>query len=96
MNLVLSFQGILVGEYPSDQPVLTIGWHADDDIVIVHMGVSGRHARVGMDGRVALRTDLTSANGTFVRGRRVEQAELHPNDWITIGKHILTLRAGSR
>ena len=96
MKLVLSFQGAMIREYPLDRPVLTIGRHEDNDIVIDHMGVSGRHARVAVYGQSVILTDLQSTNGTFLNGRRVEQGELRPNDWITIGRHILTLKAGSR
>ena len=95
LRLVLSFQGALIREYPLDRPVLSIGRHADSDIIIDHMGVSGKHARVGVDGQSVVLTDLKGTNGTFVNGRRVEQTDLRPNDWITIGKHILTLKAGS-
>jgi FHA domain-containing protein len=93
---VLSFQGVLIGEYPVDRPVLTIGRQADNDIVIDHMAVSGQHARVMADGQLVVLADMQSTNGTFVNGRRVEQADLRPNDWITIGKHILILKANSR
>ena len=95
MRIVLSFQGVLIREYPVDRP-LTIGRNAENDIVIDHMGVSGKHARVDLEGQAAVLTDLKSTNGTFVNGKRVERAELRPNDWINIGKHILTLKAGQR
>jgi pSer/pThr/pTyr-binding forkhead associated (FHA) protein len=49
-----------------------------------------------VDGQSVILTDLQSTNGTFLNGRRVKQGELRPNDWITIGRHILTLKAGSR
>lgn len=90
MKLVLSFQGVQIREYPLDRPILTIGRHQDNDIVIDHMGVSGRHARVAVEGPSVVLTDLQSTNGTFVNGRRVGQVELRPNDWVTIGRHILT------
>jgi pSer/pThr/pTyr-binding forkhead associated (FHA) protein len=60
------------------------------------MGVSGKHARVDLEGQTVVLTDLKSTNGTFVNGKRVERAELRANDWINIGKHILTLKAGQR
>ena len=96
MKLVLTYQGVQIKEYPLDRPLLTIGRRADNDIVIDHMGVSGTHAQVSLDGPSVVLTDLKSTNGTFVNGSRVEQAELRPNDWITIGKHILTLKTGPR
>ncbi|MBI4536922.1 MAG: FHA domain-containing protein [candidate division NC10 bacterium] len=94
-RLVLSFQGVLIREYAVDRP-LSIGRHAENDIVIDHMGVSGKHASVALEDQAVVLTDLKSTNGTFVNGKRVERAELRPNDWITIGKHILTLKAGQR
>jgi pSer/pThr/pTyr-binding forkhead associated (FHA) protein len=90
VKLVLSFQGVLVREYPLDQPVLTIGRHEGNDIVIDHMGITGKQARVA-DGRSVILTEPKITNGTFVNGRRVEQSALRPNDWIKIRKHILTL-----
>lgn len=95
MKLILSFQGALIREYSADRS-LTIGRRAENDIVIDHMGVSGQHARLDLEGETLVLTDLQSTNGTFVNGKRVERAELRPNDWITIGKHILTLKAGPR
>jgi pSer/pThr/pTyr-binding forkhead associated (FHA) protein len=40
--------------------------------------------------------DLESTNGSFVNGHRVGEANLRPNDWVSIGKHILTLKTDSR
>ncbi len=96
MKLVLSFQGALIREYALDRPVLTIGRHQENDIVIDHLGVSGKHARVAVEGQSVVLTDLQSTNGTYVNGRRVTEVELRPNDWISIGKHILTFKAGAR
>ena len=94
MKLVLSFQGVLIREYALDRPVLSIGRRDENDIVIDHMGVSGTHAQIAMEGQSVILTDLKSTNGTFVNGQRVERVELRPNDWISIGKHIVTLKAG--
>ena len=96
MKLVLSFQGVRIREYALDRPLLSIGRNDENDIVIDHMGVSGKHARITLNDQTVLLTDLQSSNGTFVNGQRVERIELRPHDWISIGKHILTLKAGPR
>ena len=96
MKLVLSFQGVQIKEYRLDRAALTIGSHEDNDIVIDHMGVSGKHTRLAVEGQTVTLTDLQSRNGTFVNGHRVTAVELRPNDWITIGKHILTFKVGPR
>lgn len=96
MKLVLSFQGVQIREYALDRPILSIGRLDENDIVIDHMGISGKHAQIALEGQSVILTDLKSTNGTFVNGQRVERVELRPNDWISIGKHILTLKAGPR
>jgi pSer/pThr/pTyr-binding forkhead associated (FHA) protein len=96
VRLILSFQGVRIREYALDRPSLSIGRHPDNDIVIDHMGVSGRHAQVTVEGESVLLADLRSTNGTFVNGHRVDGANLRPNDWISVGKHILTLKADPR
>ena len=96
MKLVVSFQGVQIREFPLDRPAFAIGRLPENDIVIDHMGVSGRHAQLAVDGQTVVLTDLSSTNGTFVNGNRIQRVELRANDWISIGKHILTLKAGPR
>lgn len=96
MKPALRFQGVQTREYPLDRPVLTIGRHQDHEIVGDHMGVSGMRARVAVEGSSVILADLRHTNGAFVNHHRTEQTELRPNDWITIGRHILSLKAGAR
>lgn len=64
-----------------------------ESVVPLHSDVvSRRHARLVLDARQAVLTDLGSRNGTFVRGRRIEQpVTLGPLDEIRIGPFYLTL-----
>lgn len=52
---------------------LTIGRTAPSDLAIPVPDISRRHCRIDLDGEWASVTDLTSTNGTFVGGERVEQ-----------------------
>lgn len=93
-KLILKFQGVLIKEYALDKPSLTIGRKEENDICIDHMSVSGRHAKIDKvednTGGYFTVTDLNSTNGTFVNGKKITAATvLRPNDWITVGKHIL-------
>jgi ABC-type multidrug transport system ATPase subunit len=54
-----------------------------------HPQVSRQHACIAPHGRTATLTDLRSANGTFVNGRRVAVAALRPGDQIDIGPYAL-------
>ena len=53
------------------------------------MSVSGYQARIDNTEASLTVTDLGSTNGTFVNGKKIGAAVLKPNDWITIGRHIL-------
>ncbi|GAA2636419.1 hypothetical protein GCM10010399_81760 [Dactylosporangium fulvum] len=53
---------------------------------------SRQHARLDYDGNRVVLTDLGSANGTLVNGRRVATAALNPGDEIVIGSTRLTFR----
>ncbi|MBI3398937.1 MAG: FHA domain-containing protein [Deltaproteobacteria bacterium] len=88
-KLMLKFQGVLIKEYNLDKPSLSIGRKEDNDICIDNMAVSGHHAKIDNNEDSLTVTDLHSTNGTFVNGKKITEAVLRPNDWITIGKHIL-------
>lgn len=67
---------------------LTIGRHAQNDIVLEHPAVSRSHARITQGDGATLIEDLDSNNGTFVNGERLVPAQprpLRPNDTIRIG-----------
>ena len=64
---------------------LLVGRHADCDVMLGHLSVSRRHARLTFrDGRWVLR-DLDSTNGTRVNGRRVVRCRLEPGDRLRLG-----------
>ena len=71
---------------------LTIGRTPGNDIVIDNVGVSRRHAVMRVQDGKAFLEDLGSANGTFVRGQKVERHELQDGDEIAIVKHRLVYR----
>ena len=55
-----------------------------------HPQVSRVHARVDLEGRTAILTDLNSANGTFVNGFRIQTStSLQAGDQIDIGPYAL-------
>jgi two-component system, NtrC family, response regulator AtoC len=67
-----------------DVPVV-VGRDFPSDFVVGDPGVSRQHARFAVvDGGVAV-TDLDSRNGTFVRGRRVNESRVLPGDIVNLG-----------
>jgi len=65
------------------------------DITLDDPLVSRRHAELNLDaaGNGVIQ-DLTSANGTFVNGQRVNQAVLRDGDLIELGRHQFLLTNG--
>ena len=66
---------------------LLLGRRDDADVTIRDDGVSRRHATVCVEGEGALVTDLGSANGTFVDGRRVPEAHIRDGARVQVGGH---------
>ena len=88
-TVVSSSSGLLaalVGRSPA-----ILGRSRACDLVLVDDSVSRRHAMVVRDGdRIVLR-DLGSTNGTFLNGRRIARAEVHPGDRVRLGELDLVL-----
>jgi pSer/pThr/pTyr-binding forkhead associated (FHA) protein len=89
-RLILMFKDKVIDIYPlSSGEAITIGRRHDNRIVIENLAVSGRHARIDIDGDTVTLADLQSKNGTFVNGRQVSEYALQHKDTIVIGKHNL-------
>jgi SARP family transcriptional regulator, regulator of embCAB operon len=69
--------------YPLQAPATRIGRLADNDIVLNDDEVSRHHAVIVDTGSSFMITDLGSANGVLVQGRR-----LHPSATLADGDHI--------
>jgi hypothetical protein len=68
---------------------LLLGRHHACDVVLGHISVSRRHARLSFrDGHWILR-DLESTNGTSVNGTRVVRCRLLPGDRLMLGDEPL-------
>ncbi len=74
------------GAYDADGTI-TIGRGPRNDIVLRELLVSRRHAEVRRSGTGHVVVDLGSSNGTYLNGRQVSRAPLHPGDLLSIGRH---------
>lgn len=73
----------------------SIGRAADSDLVLDHIQISRRHARVRWDGRQYLISDLGSTNGTYVNGERIQEAALTENARVQIGPFHFSFTQGA-
>ena len=74
-----------------DKNEVTIGRVQGNDIILPKGNVSKKHSRVVFkDGKFII-VDLKSTNGTHLNNRSIQNADLNPNDIVTIGKHDLKI-----
>jgi pSer/pThr/pTyr-binding forkhead associated (FHA) protein len=76
-------------------PLMRIGRHPDNDVIVAEPGVSEQHAelRRTAPGRYTI-IDVGSRSGTYVNGTRVSRQELKQGDIVVIGSVTFRL-AGS-
>ena len=73
-------------EYKLDRPTIGIGRSDLNQIVLHNRGVSPFHARITVEGRKCVITDLGSHQGVKVNGERIDTEVLYPGDEIQIGR----------
>lgn len=73
-------------DVPLDKERITIGRREDNDIRLDDGATSGHHAAVITVLNDSFLQDLSSTNGTFVNGNRVQKHALRNGDVVTIGR----------
>ncbi|MEY5016963.1 MAG: hypothetical protein RL431_12 [Actinomycetota bacterium] len=76
-----------------DTDVVVAGRHPDAEIFLDDVTVSRRHAEITRQGKNFTIRDLTSLNGTYVQGGRVDSAPLTDGCEVQIGKYRMTFYA---
>ncbi|KFE68157.1 Sigma-54 dependent transcriptional regulator, Fis family protein [Hyalangium minutum] len=75
----------------SDKERLRVGSHPQNDLVLVEDRTASRHHfEIQYTDRGHLLVDLSSTNGTFLDGRRIERAYLSAGSQIRAGSSVLT------
>ncbi|MEO7494988.1 MAG: FHA domain-containing protein [Massilia sp.] len=93
-KIIISRDAQVVQEVQLGTERTTLGRHPQNNVVLEHVAVSGRHATLAPVGDGVVLEDLDSTNGTFVNGRRIARAELKDKDKITIAKFSIEFRSG--
>ena len=91
-SIVLIHEGVVINKFPVDKPLLRIGRHQDNDVIIDDNVVSMEHAILEIeddpddkDIKRYYLMDLGSTNGTHVNGKKISRQQLVNNDMIRIG-----------
>lgn len=72
---------------PLDRPIMTIGRHIENDIVLDHASVSRYHAQIRFRHGHFVLYDAGSRGGTTVNGQPVQEWVLRPGDLIYLARH---------
>jgi pSer/pThr/pTyr-binding forkhead associated (FHA) protein len=73
-----------------DSDLISVGRHPNSDIFLDDVTVSRRHSEIQRDEKSFTVRDLSSLNGTYFQGSRVESAELSNGSELQIGKFHFT------
>lgn len=92
VNLVLFKKDGSRKVFPLPSSVTIIGRRRDCDLQIPLMDISKRHCQLNHDEGVLKVRDLGSRNGTFLNGKRINEAVVQPGDYISIGPVTLGLQ----
>jgi predicted Zn finger-like uncharacterized protein len=71
--------------YPLTKPRIVLGRGQGSDIQLPDSEISRRHAMIEIRGEDAVLIDLSSTNGTFVEGQRVQRVPLSSHQEFSIG-----------
>jgi pSer/pThr/pTyr-binding forkhead associated (FHA) protein len=91
LRIILKFNNTVLKELKIDQDEIIIGRDSGNDIQIDNVAVSREHARIIKGPNYYFIEDMSSKNGTFVNGKKINKKFLKEDDEITIGKHSLKI-----
>jgi len=91
LRIILKFNNTVLKELKIDQDEIIIGRDTGNDIQIDNIAVSREHARIIKGPNYYFIEDMSSKNGTFVNGKKINKKFLKEDDEITIGKHSLQI-----
>lgn len=89
-HIIVRMDSANVGQvFSLDSEEWTLGRHTQSSIVLTDDGVSRKHARIVRQGDRYVLEDQGSANGTFVRGQKVERHVLTDGDVFQLGPTVM-------
>ncbi|MDR2748571.1 MAG: FHA domain-containing protein [Bifidobacteriaceae bacterium] len=80
---------------PLENADITIGRSDDNSIVLKDNFISAKHLKVFRDGKKVYVEDLSSTNGTFIKGKQIFGInEIKLNQIVQLGNSTLEVKAG--
>ena len=94
-KILVSSEGVLVKEVELNKERMTIGRKPHNNIVLEHRSVSGEHASITLMLEDAVLEDLSSTNGSFIRGQKIFRHKLVDGDVVSMGTFELAFSAAA-
>jgi len=96
INLILFKKNGSQKAFALPSNVTVIGRRRDCDLRIPLLPVSRRHCQLTLNNETLTIRDLGSRNGTYLNGKRVDEATIQPGDYITVGPLTFALQIDGR
>jgi pSer/pThr/pTyr-binding forkhead associated (FHA) protein len=88
-RVLVKLDGLVVGEYPLNKPMLTVGRLPSNDVRVPEKRVSRLHAKIRAEQGTWVIEDIESINGMVYQGKRVEQLTLTDGDDVYIAPNVV-------
>ena len=92
-KLIVSQDGVVVGNYFIDSPSFTLGSLPDNDLCLSGQGISRSHACITSVGNDDILEDMNSTNGTLVNGKQIARHILQHDDVIEVANFRIRYRS---
>lgn len=96
INLILFKKNGSHKVFPLPSNVTVIGRRHACDLCIPLMPVSKRHCQLSYQEDTLQLRDLGSRNGTYLNGKRIEEAAVRPGDYLKVGPLIFLLQVNGQ
>jgi pSer/pThr/pTyr-binding forkhead associated (FHA) protein len=88
-KIVVTLGGEKIKEFVLEQARTQIGRRQNNDLVLEHLSVSGRHCAIDISADGCYIVDLGSTNGTLVNRQPIKKHLLQNGDMVEVGKYHL-------
>jgi two-component system, NtrC family, nitrogen regulation response regulator NtrX len=95
MNYLMYYIEGFIKKFPLDKPVLTIGRHSENNLVIREDSISRNHVQIKSHDDYITVKDLKSTNGINFRDEKVKEARIRIGESFVLGKMEFFLKRGS-
>jgi pSer/pThr/pTyr-binding forkhead associated (FHA) protein len=92
VNLILLKKNGVQKVFPLPSSVTIIGRRSNCDLHVPVTSVSRKHCQLNRDQGVLTIRDLGSRNGTYLNGKRVEEAGVKAGDYVRVGPLTFALQ----